>query len=184
MVHMSAGPMSNVRARLLLLAGCGLLARVLASEPVYAYAPPGPPSTSSPPKPQKPSPQKPTGARASKPNPSSETASEPPRRDDASGTSAQGESAPSRGADDPSASKPTAKAAKSGKGSDAKPGKSPRKGKGGKRNVIDEEFLIEGKLEKPNAYYILRRSQVDFDWARLDARFSPLVLESVQDPLF
>ena len=50
--------------------------------------------------------------------------------------------------------------------------------------MIDEEFLIEGKLEKPNAYYILRRSQVDFDWARLDARFSPLVLESVQDPLF
>lgn len=54
----------------------------------------------------------------------------------------------------------------------------------GKKSVIDEEFLIEGKLEKPNAYFILRRSSVDFDWARLGATFSPLVLESVQDPLF
>jgi len=57
-------------------------------------------------------------------------------------------------------------------------------GPGGKKTVIEDEFLIEGKLEKPSAYYILRRSAVDFDWARLDATFSPLVLESVQDPLF
>ena len=47
-----------------------------------------------------------------------------------------------------------------------------------------DEFLVEGKLEKPSAYYILRRSSLDYDWARLDAKFSPLVLESVQDPLF
>jgi hypothetical protein len=56
---------------------------------------------------------------------------------------------------------------------------------GGKRKIsLEDEFLIEGKLEKPSAYYILRRSTLDYDWARLDARFSPLVLESVQDPLF
>jgi hypothetical protein len=54
----------------------------------------------------------------------------------------------------------------------------------GKRTVIEDEFLVEGKLEKPSAYYILRRSSLDYDWARLDAKFSPLVLESVQDPLF
>jgi hypothetical protein len=42
--------------------------------------------------------------------------------------------------------------------------------------------LVEGRLEKPSAYYILRRSSLDYDWARLDAKFSPLVLESVQDP--
>ena len=52
------------------------------------------------------------------------------------------------------------------------------------RTVIEDEFLVEGKLEKPSAYYILRRSSLDYDWARLDAKFSPLVLESVQDPLF
>lgn len=54
----------------------------------------------------------------------------------------------------------------------------------GTRTIIEDEFLIEGKLEKPSAYYILRRSSLDYDWARLDAKFSPLVLESVQDPLF
>ncbi|MEX1369248.1 MAG: hypothetical protein AB1Z98_39330 [Nannocystaceae bacterium] len=54
----------------------------------------------------------------------------------------------------------------------------------GPRRVIEDEFLVEGKLEKPSAYYILRRSSLDYDWARLDAKFSPLVLESVQDPLF
>lgn len=55
---------------------------------------------------------------------------------------------------------------------------------GRKRMTLEDEFLIEGKLEKPSAFYILRRSSLEYDWARLDARFSPLVLESVQDPLF
>ena len=55
---------------------------------------------------------------------------------------------------------------------------------GGKKVYSLDEFLVEGKLEKPSAYYILRRSSLDHDWARLDARFLPLVLESVQDPLF
>lgn len=59
-----------------------------------------------------------------------------------------------------------------------------RSGSPGTRTVIEDEFLVEGKLEKPSAYYILRRSSLDYDWARLDAKFSPLVLESVQDPLF
>jgi hypothetical protein len=59
-----------------------------------------------------------------------------------------------------------------------------RTGPGGRKISLEDEFLIEGKLEKPSAYYILRRSTLDYDWARLDARFSPLVLESVQDPLF
>lgn len=55
---------------------------------------------------------------------------------------------------------------------------------GGKKVFSLDEFLVEGKLDKPSAYYILRRSSLDHDWARLDARFLPLVLESVQDPLF
>lgn len=63
-------------------------------------------------------------------------------------------------------------------------GRDRRRPSAGKRTVIKDEFLVEGKLEKPSAYYILRRSSLDYDWARLDAKFSPLVLESVQDPLF
>jgi hypothetical protein len=43
---------------------------------------------------------------------------------------------------------------------------------------------VEGELEKPSAFYVFRRSELDYDWARLDAKFTPLVLESVQDPLF
>jgi hypothetical protein len=58
-------------------------------------------------------------------------------------------------------------------------------GPGGKKVIsLDDEFLVEGKLEKPSASYVLRRSSTDYDWARLDATMTPLVLESVSDPLF
>jgi len=63
-------------------------------------------------------------------------------------------------------------------------GSGPSSSTSGKKKISLDEFLVEGTLEKPSAYYILRRSQLEHDWARLDARFSPLVLESVQDPLF
>lgn len=56
--------------------------------------------------------------------------------------------------------------------------------RGRKRVSLTDDFLVEGRLEKPSAYYILRRSNADYDWARMDAKFLPLVLESVQDPLF
>jgi hypothetical protein len=63
--------------------------------------------------------------------------------------------------------------------------KTPAPIKVGKKVItVDEEFLVEGRLEKPSAFYVLRRSSTDYDWARLDAVFTPLVLESVQDPLF
>lgn len=55
---------------------------------------------------------------------------------------------------------------------------------GTKRISLDDEFLVEGKLEKPSAFFVFKRSALEYDWARLDALFTPLVLESVQDPLF
>ncbi|MCB9569886.1 MAG: hypothetical protein H6710_22150 [Myxococcales bacterium] len=56
---------------------------------------------------------------------------------------------------------------------------------GGKKVIsLDDDFLVEGKLDKPSAFYILRRSASDYDWARLSVELAPLVLESVQDPLF
>jgi len=55
---------------------------------------------------------------------------------------------------------------------------------GTKRISLDDEFLVEGKLEKPSAFFVFKRSALNYDWARLDAQFTPLVLESVQDPLF
>ena len=68
-------------------------------------------------------------------------------------------------------------------GSETSPSDKPRTS-GKKRISLDDEFLVEGKLEKPSAFFVFKRSAVDYDWARLDALFAPLVLESVQDPLF
>jgi hypothetical protein len=82
--------------------------------------------------------------------------------------------------------KPAAKgktAAKTDGKPDSKTGKTTVKA-GNKVIAVDEEFFVEGRLEKPSAFYVLRRSATDYDWARLDAVFTPLVLESVQDPLF
>ena len=69
-------------------------------------------------------------------------------------------------------------------GSEASASETTRSTGGKKRISLDDEFLVEGKLEKPSAFFVFKRSAVDYDWARLDAQFTPLVLESVQDPLF
>ena len=66
----------------------------------------------------------------------------------------------------------------------SEPAKPASRPSGGKRISLDDEFLVEGKLEKPSAFFVFKRSALDYDWARLDAQFTPLVLESVQDPLF
>ncbi|HLT38851.1 MAG TPA: hypothetical protein VK034_21335 [Enhygromyxa sp.] len=67
----------------------------------------------------------------------------------------------------------------------AKPASTSSTGKSGSKRInLDDEFLVEGKLEKPSAFFVFKRSALDYDWARLDAQFTPLVLESVQDPLF
>lgn len=94
--------------------------------------------------------------------------------------------APPADASKASTTSTSTKAASSARASEAgEPARAPDKARGGSKQVISlDEFLVEGKLEKPSAYYILRRSSADHDWARLDARFLPLVLESVQDPLF
>lgn len=60
----------------------------------------------------------------------------------------------------------------------------PSSRRGKKVISLDDDFLVEGQLEKPSAFYVLRRSTTDHDWARLDALFTPLVLDAVQDPLF
>jgi len=186
------------RRRLLLAAGV-LLYRVLASEPVYAQAPPRSTDVSSRSK------ASPTGSDTSRdaataPNAtrsqsSTSTDAAPARASStkASSTTASSSTAASpsaaRGSSTTSSSREAQPSTRGAAGSSARAtaskGAAATKARGGgKKTVIKDEFLIEGKLEKPSAYYILRRSEVDFDWARLGATFSPLVLESVQDPLF
>ena len=81
-----------------------------------------------------------------------------------------------------SAKKQQAESGKTGK--TTRKTSSSTKPSGNKSISLDDDFLVEGKLEKPSAFYVLRRSATDYDWARMDAVFTPLVLESVQDPLF
>ena len=90
--------------------------------------------------------------------------------------------APAEGSSSGSASASSARGERSAR--DSEPRTSAETSGGGRKISLDEDFVIEGKLEKPNAFFILRRSQSGYDWARLDAKFFPLVLESVQDPLF
>lgn len=144
------------------LASLILLATVLASRPVYALAPPATAATD-----------------ATQPAP---TAAPTPAKAKAAPTPVQGDATVQADAQGRTATK-ASKGTKTPKGATKASAKKPSAG-GKKAISIDDEFLIEGKLEKPNAYYILRRSSIDFDWARLGATFSPLVLESVQDPLF
>lgn len=92
--------------------------------------------------------------------------------------------APAQAAPAPAKSAKSAKPNPAGAAkSDLKPEARPKPG-GNKQISLDDDFLVEGRLEKPSAFYVLRRSSTDYDWARLDAVFTPLVLESVQDPLF
>ncbi len=163
------------RALLLLAAGV-VFVRVLASEPVYAKAPPPSATTETP---AKTPPQRPK-ASASTTTPAPTPRSTPPAADTSTKSETKSETKSAAKPD----SKPDSKSsAKSSTKASAKTKPGAARGKSSKTR-IEEEFLIEGKLEKPSAYYILRRSEVDFDWARLGATFSPLVLESVQDPLF
>lgn len=165
--HAESDPSAPARPRRatcrhLPLASLILLATVLASRPVYALAPPATAATD-----------------ATQPAP---TAAPTPAKAKAAPTPVQGDATVQADAQGRTATK-ASKGTKSPKGATKASAKKPAAG-GKKAISIDDEFLIEGKLEKPNAYYILRRSSIDFDWARLGATFSPLVLESVQDPLF
>ncbi len=59
------------------------------------------------------------------------------------------------------------------------------RGAGGKKvYVIKTGFVIEGRIQKPNAFYVLQRSQINYDWAALKQDFVPKILESVRKSPF
>ncbi len=43
---------------------------------------------------------------------------------------------------------------------------------------ITEGIIVEGKIQKPNAFYVLQRSQIDYDWDSLKQDFLPKILQA------
>ena len=57
--------------------------------------------------------------------------------------------------------------------------------RGGKKVFrITTTFVIEGRIQKPNAFYVLQRSQINYDWAQLKQDFVPRILHSVSKSPF
>lgn len=199
MRHRESWPLDRrSRARIWPLAGLCLFGMVLASLPVYAQPPPRGSHVNRSEQASEPSRGSGAGAQSSKQveNQPADTASK------AASRSGRTEPLPDRAAPPPAnklamvgpapSSGPTPDAeanpdtGSSAGGSTAasRAGDDDRPASGRRRIRVDDDILIEGKLEKPSAFFILKRSQTDYDWARLSAKFLPLVLESVQDPLF
>lgn len=49
---------------------------------------------------------------------------------------------------------------------------------------IETSFVIEGRIQKPNAFYVLQRSQINYDWVKLKQDFVPRILETVKSAPF
>jgi hypothetical protein len=43
---------------------------------------------------------------------------------------------------------------------------------------ITEGIVVEGRIQKPNAFYVLQRSSMDYDWESLKQEFLPKILEA------
>lgn len=43
---------------------------------------------------------------------------------------------------------------------------------------ITEGIVVEGRIQKPNAFYVLQRSSMDYDWESLKQDFLPKIIEA------
>ncbi len=81
------------------------------------------------------------------------------------------------------AAKPAAPAAAQGGSAEAdkdQPKVKVERGAGGKKVYkIEGEIVIEGKIQKPEAFYVLQKSSINYDWHELKQEFVPKILESV-----
>jgi hypothetical protein len=54
------------------------------------------------------------------------------------------------------------------------------RGTGGRKVYkIEGEIVIEGKIQKPEAFYVLQKSGINYDWHELKQEFVPKILDSV-----
>lgn len=59
------------------------------------------------------------------------------------------------------------------------------RGAGGKKVYrITEEIRIEGKIQKPEAFYVLQKSSINYDWQELKQDFIPRIVDSVSKAPF
>ncbi len=78
-----------------------------------------------------------------------------------------------------------------GKGAPADGAKPPgsgvkiERGSSGKKVYrITEEIKIEGKIQKPEAFYVLQKSSINYDWQELKQDFLPKIIDSVSKAPF
>lgn len=65
------------------------------------------------------------------------------------------------------------------------PGIKVQRGAGGKKvYVIKTGFVIEGRIQKPNAFYVLQRSQINYNWSQLKQNFVPRILDTLRKSPF
>jgi nucleoid-associated protein YgaU len=65
-------------------------------------------------------------------------------------------------------------------GADSAPKVKVEKGAGGKKIYrITDEIRIEGKIQKPEAFFFYQKSSINYDWQELKQDFIPKILDSV-----
>jgi hypothetical protein len=63
---------------------------------------------------------------------------------------------------------------------DAAPKIKVEKGAGGRKIYrITDEIRIEGKIQKPEAFFFYQKSSINYDWQELKQDFIPKILDSV-----
>jgi hypothetical protein len=68
---------------------------------------------------------------------------------------------------------------------DAAPKVKVEKGAGGKKIYrITDEIRIEGKIQKPEAFFFYQKSSINYDWQELKQDFIPKILDSVSHAPF
>jgi hypothetical protein len=80
---------------------------------------------------------------------------------------------------------PAAGAAPAPPAAEAAPKVKVEKGAGGKKVYrITEEIRIEGKIQKPEAFFFYQKSTINYDWQELKQDFIPKILDSVSHSPF
>jgi hypothetical protein len=84
----------------------------------------------------------------------------------------------------PAAAAPAASGAGGAGGSEAPKVKVERAAGGKKIYRITEDIRIEGKIQKPEAFFFYQKSSINYDWQELKQDFLPRILDSLNGAPF